>query len=98
MVAESFAIETLPEDPDLHADFIGERCEYYQRSLETVHGPLFRAVYLQAPDEGQSYLFLVTQPLIADDVTWRVLLRDLDEAYRELHARGLIQFVAERVV
>jgi amino acid adenylation domain-containing protein len=96
MVAESCAIETLPEDPDLHADFIGERCGYYQRSLETTHGPLFRAVYLQAPDQGESYLFLVTHHLIVVDISWRVLLRDLDEAYRQLHAKGLIQFAAEK--
>jgi non-ribosomal peptide synthetase component F len=93
-VAESCVIETLPEDPSLHADFIDERCDYHG-SLDTTHGPLFRAVYLQAPDGGQSYLFLVMHELIADDVTWRVLLRDLDETYRQLYARGLIQFPAE---
>ncbi|HKN84609.1 MAG TPA: condensation domain-containing protein [Pyrinomonadaceae bacterium] len=96
MVAESCAIETLPEDPSLRADFIGERCRYYQRGMEPTGGPLFRAVYLQAPDQGQSYLFLVTHHLIVDDVSWRVLLRDLDEAYRQLHARGLIQFDAQK--
>ena len=95
MIAESCAIETLPDDPDLHSDFIGERCEYHHQTLETTDGPLFRAVYLQAPDEGQSYLFLITHHLIADDVSWRMLLRYLDEFYRQLHAKGLIQFAAE---
>ena len=97
VVAESCVIETLPEDPSLHADFIGERCGYYQRSLETTHGPLFRAVYLQAPDQGQSYLLLVTHHLIVDDVSWRALLRDLDDVYRQLHARGSIEFPAEEL-
>jgi len=92
MIAESCVIETLPEDPGLLADFIGERCEYYQQGLET---PSLRAVYLEARDQGQSYLFLVTHPTIVNDVSWRVLLRNIDEAYRQLHARGLIQFAAE---
>lgn len=97
MIAESCAIETLPEDQDLHSDFIGERCEYHHQILETTDGPLFRAVYLQAPDESQNqnYLFLVTHHLIADDVSWRMLLRDLDDFYRQLHTKGLIQFTAE---
>lgn len=95
MIAESCVIETLPEDPDLHSDFIGERCEYHHQTVETTDGPLFRAVYLQAPDEGQSYLLLATHPRIADDVSWRMLLRDLDEFYRQLHAKGLIHFAAE---
>ncbi len=97
VVAESCVIETLPEDPSLNADFIDERCGYYQRSLETTHGPLFRAVYLQAPDQGQSYLLLVTHHLIVDDVSWRALLRDLDDVYRQLHARGSIEFPAEEL-
>jgi non-ribosomal peptide synthetase component F len=92
MVAESCVIERLPDDPSLHADFISERCGNYQHSLENTDGPLFRAVYLQAPVQGERYLFVVTHHSIVDSVSWRVLLRDLDDAYRQIHTKGLIQF------
>jgi non-ribosomal peptide synthase protein (TIGR01720 family) len=94
MIAESCVIETLPEDPDSHAEFIDERCGHYQRSLETTDAPLFRAVYLQSPDQGQSYLLLVTHQQIVNDVSWRVLLRDLNDVYRQLHESGAIEFPA----
>src|ERR1043165_1830991 len=41
MISESCVVETLPEDPVLHSNFIRERCAHYLRSLDITHGPLF---------------------------------------------------------
>ncbi|HSE16102.1 MAG TPA: amino acid adenylation domain-containing protein, partial [Pyrinomonadaceae bacterium] len=84
MISESCVIETLPEDPSLQSQFIRERCAHYLHSLDITHGPLFRAVYLQGHAEKQGRLFLVIHQLVVDDVSWRVLLRDLDAVYRQV--------------
>ena len=82
MISESCVIETLPEDPGLQSNFIRERCAHYLPGLDITHGPLFRAVHLQGHAEKQGRLLLVVHHLVSDDVSWRVLLRDLDAAHR----------------
>src|ERR1043165_7323601 len=95
LIAESCAFETLPEDPKLQSSFIGERCGHHLRSLDITHGPLFRAVYLTGHAEKQGRLFLVIHELVVDEVSWRVLLRDLDAAYRERYADDPTQRLAK---
>jgi amino acid adenylation domain-containing protein/non-ribosomal peptide synthase protein (TIGR01720 family) len=91
MIAESCVLETLPEDPKLQSNFIRERCAHYLRSLDITHGPLFRAVYLQGHAEKQGRLLLVIHRLLIDDASWRVLLRDLDAAHRQVSSGGPTQ-------
>jgi len=55
-------------------------CEAAQRSLDIAHGPLLRAVALQAA--GRWQLLLVVHHLVVDGVSWRVLVDDLFAAYR----------------
>jgi NRPS condensation-like uncharacterized protein len=95
MIAESCGLETLPADPKSQSEFIGKRCAHYLRSLDITRGPLLRAVYFHAHDEKKSRLFLVIHHLVVDDVSWRVLLRDLDVSYRQLSSNGPIQLAAE---
>ncbi len=97
MVSESCVIETLPEDVTLHSEFINERCAHYHRSLDINHGPLFRAVYFHNQAQQPGHLFLVIHQLIVDEISWRVLLRDLDDAYRQVHAGGPIQFAVKHL-
>ncbi|QFZ24669.1 non-ribosomal peptide synthase/polyketide synthase [Saccharothrix syringae] len=52
-----------------------------QRSLDVTTGPLLRAVFL--PGERPE-LLLVAHHLVVDGVSWRVLLADLERAYRGL--------------
>ncbi|MBB5803972.1 amino acid adenylation domain-containing protein/non-ribosomal peptide synthase protein (TIGR01720 family) [Saccharothrix ecbatanensis] len=48
-------------------------------SFDLASGPLFRAVLFQA---AQPVLLLVAHHLVVDGVSWRILLDDLDTAYR----------------
>ncbi|WP_109514477.1 non-ribosomal peptide synthase/polyketide synthase, partial [Pseudomonas ovata] len=52
-----------------------------QRSLNLAQGPLLRAVLAELAD-GSQRLLLVVHHLVVDGVSWRVLLEDLQQAYR----------------
>ncbi|RCL26006.1 non-ribosomal peptide synthetase, partial [Pseudomonas sp. AFG_SD02_1510_Pfu_092] len=54
-----------------------------QASLNLEHGPLLRAELFDFAD-GQQRLLLVVHHLVIDGVSWRVLLEDLQAAYRQL--------------
>ncbi|MFD2640985.1 non-ribosomal peptide synthetase [Pseudomonas japonica] len=56
-----------------------------QRSLDLATGPLLRAVLVDLP-QGEQRLLLVIHHLVVDGVSWRVLLEDLQQACRALHA------------
>ncbi|WP_026136876.1 non-ribosomal peptide synthetase [Pseudomonas sp. CBZ-4] len=54
-----------------------------QRSLDLQHGPLLRALLVDGP-EGQQRLLIAIHHLVVDGVSWRVLLEDLQNVYRQL--------------
>ncbi|MCS4249748.1 amino acid adenylation domain-containing protein/non-ribosomal peptide synthase protein (TIGR01720 family) [Pseudomonas sp. BIGb0164] len=54
-----------------------------QRSLDLEHGPLLRALLADGP-EGQQRLLIAIHHLVVDGVSWRVLLEDLQNVYRQL--------------
>ncbi|WP_426134160.1 non-ribosomal peptide synthase/polyketide synthase [Pseudomonas sp. PWP3-1b2] len=54
-----------------------------QRSLDLEHGPLLRCSLIAVQD-GTSRLHLAVHHLVVDGVSWRVLLEDLQTAYRQL--------------
>jgi amino acid adenylation domain-containing protein/non-ribosomal peptide synthase protein (TIGR01720 family) len=54
-----------------------------QRSLDLERGPLLRAVSMRLPDGGER-LLIVVHHLVVDGVSWRILLEDLQAAYRRL--------------
>jgi len=56
-------------------------CDEVQRSLDIANGPLLRAVLF-----GDAMLFIAIHHLAVDGVSWRVLIEDLDTAYRQLAA------------
>ncbi|MEU8587398.1 non-ribosomal peptide synthase/polyketide synthase [Streptomyces sp. NPDC048664] len=49
-------------------------------------GPLLRAALCRAGDGGRPVLLLAAHHLVVDAVSWRLLLEDLDTAYRALRA------------
>jgi len=57
-------------------------CQAAQRSLDIVHGPVFKAVLVDCGDSG-SRLFLVAHHLVVDAVSWRIILADLEAAYAQ---------------
>jgi len=56
-----------------------------QSSLNLAAGPLFRAALLRL-GERDCRLLLIAHHLIVDGVSWRILLEDLETAYRQLAA------------
>ena len=56
-----------------------------QRSLNLSEGPLWRAVWMRVAD-GSQRLLLVIHHLVVDGVSWRVLLQQLEQAYRDRQA------------
>ncbi|SAL39736.1 non-ribosomal peptide synthetase [Caballeronia telluris] len=75
--------ETLPltavsarDEADALAQF-----DALQRALDITRGPLVCALAAALPD-GRTKLYLAIHHLIMDGVSWRVLLDDLDSAYR----------------
>lgn len=61
------------------------RCEEAQRSLDLVRGPLLRGVLVE-DETGSQQLLLTIHHLAVDGVSWRVLLEDLQNLYRQLAA------------
>jgi amino acid adenylation domain-containing protein/non-ribosomal peptide synthase protein (TIGR01720 family) len=57
-------------------------CDEAQRSLDLGNGPLLRALSVQMAD-GTQRLLLVIHHLAVDGVSWRVLLEDLQQFYRQ---------------
>ncbi|AVE04890.1 non-ribosomal peptide synthetase [Pseudomonas palleroniana] len=54
-----------------------------QCSLDLAHGPLLRALLVDGP-QGQQRLLIAIHHLVVDGVSWRVVLEDLQTAYRQL--------------
>ncbi|MEW5753498.1 non-ribosomal peptide synthetase [Pseudomonas lactis] len=54
-----------------------------QRSLDLAQGPLLRALLVDGP-QGQQRLLIAIHHLVVDGVSWRVLLEDLQNVYRQL--------------
>ncbi|MTE22329.1 amino acid adenylation domain-containing protein [Streptomyces sp. TRM43335] len=52
-------------------------------ALDPASGALLRAVLLPSPDGGRPQLFLTAHHLAVDSVSWRILLADLERAYRQ---------------
>jgi amino acid adenylation domain-containing protein/non-ribosomal peptide synthase protein (TIGR01720 family) len=65
-----------------------------QRSLDLEAGPLLRVLLVDGPD-GQQRLFIAIHHLVTDGVSWRVLLEDLQNLYRQLEAQQPLQLPAK---
>ncbi|WP_158885984.1 non-ribosomal peptide synthetase [Amycolatopsis anabasis] len=69
--------EVVPSTVDIE-----ERARSAQSGLSLAHGPLVRAVFVE-PGAGPARLLLVAHHAVVDGVSWRILLEDLDIAYRQ---------------
>ncbi|WP_460122160.1 non-ribosomal peptide synthetase [Pseudomonas sp. S2_C03] len=65
-----------------------------QRSLDLEQGPLMRVLLVDGPEEQQR-LFLAIHHLVVDGVSWRVLLDDLQNVYRQLEAGQAVKLPAK---
>ncbi|WP_323145085.1 non-ribosomal peptide synthetase [Massilia phyllosphaerae] len=77
-------VEALP--PGGRAGHVAARCAALQRGFDPAAGPLLRAMLLTSEDAGAARLFIVAHHLVVDGVSWRILLADLEQAYRQLSA------------
>ncbi|WP_185879214.1 non-ribosomal peptide synthase/polyketide synthase [Pseudomonas aeruginosa] len=68
--------------------------EQVQRSLDLGRGPLLRAL-LATLGDGSQRLLLVIHHLVVDGVSWRILLEDLQTAYRQLQAGQAVALPAK---
>lgn len=69
------------------ADAIETHVAAQQRSLDLSTGPLIRVVYFVLGPDRPSRLLIVIHHLAVDGVSWRILIEDLQSAYRQ-HERG----------
>ncbi len=65
-----------------------------QRSLDLAQGPLLRALLVDGP-QGQQRLLIAIHHLVVDGVSWRVLLEDLQNVYRQLSAGQSVSLPAK---
>ncbi|MGJ3255821.1 MAG: amino acid adenylation domain-containing protein [Alcanivorax sp.] len=91
---ECLPVETAPgellwwrEAADENA--VAALCEQTQQSLDIENGELLRALYVRAPSQPDR-LLLVIHHLAVDGVSWRILLEDLLNAYRQALAGNTI--------
>ncbi len=57
-----------------------------QMDIRIASGPLFKLVWFDAGRTRPDHLLVVTHHLVADGLSWRILLEDLHSAYRQLTA------------
>ena len=57
-----------------------------QMEIDLESGQMLRLVRVETYDGGPGYLLVVMSHLIADGVSWRILLEDLEFAYRQARA------------
>ncbi|MEU7481581.1 non-ribosomal peptide synthase/polyketide synthase [Lentzea sp. NPDC042327] len=81
---------TVLERRDLSSTAEPERQAHLEKIADEAHagfdlatGPLYRVVLFHADDMPSPLLFLTVHHLVVDGVSWRILLDDLDTAYRQ---------------
>ena len=72
---------------------VAERCDYHQRRFNLAEGPLFKGIYFEGDGEGR--LFLLAHHIVVDGVSWRILLADIERAWRQFEAGEPIELRAK---
>ncbi len=74
-------VSDVPEDDRFTA--MEKIADEVHAGFDLDRGPLLRAVLFSRGPGAPPYLFLVAHHLVVDGVSWRILLDDLDTAYRQ---------------
>ncbi|HSK77455.1 MAG TPA: amino acid adenylation domain-containing protein, partial [Thermoanaerobaculia bacterium] len=91
---ESSGIDDLTEEPWHHIDLSGlpapsqtaeikRGAARVQASFDLVRGPLLRAALFDTGEAGLPRLLVAAHHMVIDGVSWRILLGDLEDAYRK---------------
>src|SRR5215213_9527912 len=67
----------------------------WQRNLNLEYGPVLRAVYFALGPQHGARLLLVVHHLVVDVISWRILLEDLQTAYKQLAAGKAVELRAK---
>ena len=84
-----FDLSTVPESE--HRAAIEAEAATVQASLNLSEGPLVRFVYFDMGAGQTARLLVVCHHLVVDGVSWRIMLEDLQQAYRSLLAGEEVQ-------
>jgi non-ribosomal peptide synthase protein (TIGR01720 family) len=76
-------VSDLPDDAQTTA--MSETTTVVQSSLDLSYGPLVKAVLFERGAGRAMRLLLVVHYLVADGVSWRILLEDLQKVYAQLN-------------
>lgn len=79
----------------MQASALDAMAEHYQSSLRIDEGPLSRVVYFDLGPNSTGRLLFVLHHLIVDGVSWRILLEDVETAYRQLANKTAINLPAK---
>jgi len=77
------------------AEVLSSAAEACQASLNLAEGPLTRVVLFDRGRSQPQRLLIVIHHLVIDGVSWRILLEDLETAYRQLIAGASAQLPAK---
>ncbi|PPT34605.1 hypothetical protein XarjCFBP7653_19930 [Xanthomonas arboricola] len=80
-VADSVALEPLPDGVEARRRFIAARGEHHQASLRLDRGPVFKAVLFGGTQASR--ILIVAHHMVVDGVSWRVLLEDFERAWQK---------------
>ncbi|MBE9035788.1 amino acid adenylation domain-containing protein [aff. Roholtiella sp. LEGE 12411] len=71
------------------------KAEEIQRSLNLADGPLLRVVLFNFGKSSPGRLLIVIHHLAVDGISWRILLEDLSQGYKQLDSGNNIQLPAK---
>ncbi|MEQ8168655.1 MAG: amino acid adenylation domain-containing protein, partial [Candidatus Eremiobacterota bacterium] len=78
---EMVDLSSVPEDSSL---FITKKCNFIQESLDITEGPVMRACLFKGHRDGRDRFFIVIHHLCIDMVSWRIIIEDFQNIYREI--------------
>jgi amino acid adenylation domain-containing protein/non-ribosomal peptide synthase protein (TIGR01720 family) len=73
---------------------ISQKVEQLNGSFSLAQGPVWRACWMRLPD-GTGRLWIGAHHLVVDGVSWRVLLEDLESAYRQAQTNQPLRLPAK---
>ena len=83
-------ISLLGVSEENQSQLIESECTRLQSSFELSAGPLVRVGLLEGHSDGSQRLLIAIHHLVVDGVSWRILLEDLETAYRQAQAKQVM--------
>ncbi|WP_193200007.1 non-ribosomal peptide synthetase, partial [Nostoc sp. MG11] len=81
--------------PESQGAILTQICSQHQASLDLTAGCLLKATLFQMGADSPQRLLLVVHHLVVDGISWRILLDDIQKAYKQLSQGQAIAFFAK---